>query len=198
VAALALTFDDGPDPLWTPRVLDALAACGARATFFPIASRAARHPALMARILAGGHAVGLHCDEHVRHSERDEAWLRRDTAVALERLAVLGVHPTLWRTPWGVLAPWTPRVAALHGLRIAPWSVDTHDWRGDGAEAMLERIRGGLDAGAIVLAHDGLGPGARREDCEQTVALIPLVAAVAAERGLRLTALGDVRTAAAA
>ena len=64
MAALALTFDDGPDPVWTPRVLDALAACGARATFFPIAPRAERHPALIARMLADGHAVGLHCDEH--------------------------------------------------------------------------------------------------------------------------------------
>ncbi len=198
MAALALTFDDGPDPRWTPRVLDALARCGARATFFPVAPRAERCPALIARILADGHAVGLHCDEHVRHTDRDEAWLRRDTAAALERLAALGVRPRLWRTPWGALAPWTLRVAAQHGLRIVPWSVDTHDWRGDDAEAMLERIRGGLDAGAVVLAHDGLGPGARRADCEQTVALIPRVAAVAAERGLRLTALEAARTAEAA
>jgi peptidoglycan/xylan/chitin deacetylase (PgdA/CDA1 family) len=199
VTALALTFDDGPDPVWTPRVLDALDACGARATFFPIAPRAARHPALVARILAAGHIVGLHCDEHVRHTERDEAWLRRDTAAALARLAALGVRPRLWRTPWGSAAPWTPRVAALHGLRLVPWSADTHDWRGDDAPAMLERIRGGLVAGAIVLAHDGLGPGALRDGCEQTVALIPSIAALAAERGLRLTTLEvDERIGAAA
>ena len=62
MATLALTFDDGPDPVWTPHVLDALAATGARATFFPIAPSAGRHPALIARMLAEGHAIGLHCE----------------------------------------------------------------------------------------------------------------------------------------
>jgi peptidoglycan-N-acetylglucosamine deacetylase len=188
MSALALTFDDGPDEVGTARVLDALQDAGARATFFPIATRAARHPALIARMLAEGHAVGLHCDEHVRHTERDEAWLRRDTARGLDRLASLGVHAGLWRTPWGVRAPWTPRVAAEHGLRLVPWSADTHDWRGDDAGSMLEEIRPGVVEGAIVLAHDGLGPGALREDCAETVDLIPRIAELAAARGLRLTA----------
>lgn len=191
MSAVALTFDDGPDAIWTPRMLDVLAAVGARATFFPLAPRAVRHPALIARMLDEGHAVGLHCDEHVRHGTRDEAWLHRDTTTALARLASLGVRPELWRTPWGELAPWTPRVAARHGLRLMPWSVDTHDWRGDDASAMLERIRPGLVVGAIVLAHDGLGPGARRSGCAQTVELIPRIAALAAARGLRLEALGE-------
>jgi peptidoglycan/xylan/chitin deacetylase (PgdA/CDA1 family) len=186
---LALTFDDGPDPRWTPRVLDALVGAGARATFFPIAPRAERHPALIARMLGEGHAVGLHCDVHVRHTARDEAWLRRDVATALARLDGLGVRPTLWRTPWGALAPWTPRVAAAHGLRLMPWSADTHDWRGDRAAAMLERIRSGLVAGAVVLMHDGLGPGALRGDCAETVALIPRIAELAAARDLRLSVL---------
>lgn len=195
MSALALTFDDGPDQVWTARVLDALKAAGARATFFPIATRAARHPALIARMLAEGHAVGLHCDVHVRHTERDESWLRRDSSRALERLASLGVRARLWRTPWGVVAPWTPGVAAEHGLRLVPWSADTHDWRGDKAASMLERIRSGVVAGAVVLAHDGLGPGALRGDCAETVDVIPRIAELAAARGLRLTALeaDDVR-----
>jgi peptidoglycan/xylan/chitin deacetylase (PgdA/CDA1 family) len=190
VSALALTFDDGPDPVWTPRVLDALGEVGARATFFLIAPRAARRSELVARMLDEGHAVGLHCDVHVRHGARDEAWLHHDTATALERLAALGVQPTLWRAPWGELAPWTPRVAVEHGLRLVHWSTDTHDWRGDAAAEMLERIRSGLVPGAIVLAHDGLGPGALRRGCAQTVELIPRIAAHAKRRGLRLAALG--------
>jgi peptidoglycan/xylan/chitin deacetylase (PgdA/CDA1 family) len=193
VPALALTFDDGPDPVWTPRILDALAAARARATFFPIAPRAARQPELVARMLAEGHAVGLHCDEHMRHTERDEAWLRRDTANALARLASLGVRPTLWRTPWGVLAPWTQTIAAEHGLRLVPWTADTHDWRGDGALAMIERIRARLVPGAIVLAHDGIGPGAQRTDCAQTLASIPRIAALAGAQGMDLVALGGAR-----
>jgi peptidoglycan-N-acetylglucosamine deacetylase len=190
VASLGLTFDDGPDPWWTPRVLDALGGAGARATFFPIAPRAEAHPELIARMLRESHIVGFHCDEHLRHSEHDAGWVMRDAARGLERLAAIGVRPTLWRTPWGDVAPWSRLVAAHVGLHIVGWTADTHDWRDNCAADMLEHIGPGLVSGAVVLAHDGLGPGALRSDCAQTVGLIRRVARVARERGLALTALG--------
>ncbi|MFZ0089906.1 MAG: polysaccharide deacetylase family protein [Solirubrobacteraceae bacterium] len=186
---VALTFDDGPDPGWTARLLDVLGRAGARATFFPIASRAAAAPRLVDRMLAEGHAVGLHCDRHVRHCTRDATWLRADTRRALERLARVGVVPRLWRTPWGDTAPWTAAVAAEHGLRLVGWTVDSHDWRGDRADAMFAAIRPGLVPGAVVLAHDGIGPGARRPDARETIDLVALVARHAADHELALTAL---------
>ncbi len=189
VSGLALTFDDGPDPGLTGRLLDRLASLGAHATFFPLANRAAAAPRLIERMLADGHAVGLHCLEHVRHSERDAAWLAQDTHAALALLASVGVKPTLWRTPWGDTAPWTTDIAAAHDLHLVGWSVDTHDWRGDRAEAMLAATRPGLEPGAIVLAHDGIGPGARRESAEETLAYVELVAELARDRGLALEAL---------
>jgi len=191
VNAIALTFDDGPDPEWTPHLLDVLAEQipPARATFFPIAPRAAAHPRLMARIIKAGHAVGLHCDEHVRHSTRDPDWARADTRRALERLATVGVAPRLWRTPWGDEAPWTGAVAGDYGLRIVGWTADTQDWRGDTAQTMFEAVRARLRPGAIVLAHDGIGPGARRADARETVGLVRLVARHASALGLRMTSL---------
>lgn len=189
MTGLALTFDDGPDPLWTARLLDQLAALGARATFFPIAPRAAAQPQLLARMLAEGHEVGLHCYEHVRHTERDAAWLRHDTDRALAVLAELGVSAVLWRPPWGVTAPWTEEVAREHGLSVIGWSVDTHDWRGDDAESMLNATRAGLEPGAVVLAHDGIGPGALRSSCEETLRYVEGVAALAAAAGIVLRTL---------
>jgi peptidoglycan-N-acetylglucosamine deacetylase len=186
---IALTFDDGPDPRWTPRLLDVLAGAGARATFFPIAPRAAAQPDLVERMIAEGHTVGLHCDAHERHSRWCAAWLRADTDRALRRLQTLGVAPTVWRTPWGDSAPWTPAVASERGLRLVGWSVDTHDWRGDDAHAMLSATARGLRPGAVVLAHDGIGPGARRADARQTIAYAELVTAYAADQGMTLTAL---------
>jgi peptidoglycan/xylan/chitin deacetylase (PgdA/CDA1 family) len=87
-------------------------------------------------------------------------------------LQSLGIEPRLWRPPWGVLAPWTEKVANSFGLRLAPWSADTRDWRGDKAPEMLRRVEPLLGPGAIVLMHDGLGPGALRTGCEETVALV--------------------------
>lgn len=189
VKQIALTFDDGPDQTCTPRLLDVLADAGARATFFPIAPRAAEHPRLIERMLSDGHGVGLHCDEHVRHSARDADWLRRDTRRALARLRKLGVAPGLWRTPWGDQAAWTERLAAEHGLRLIGWTADSHDWRGDCAPAMFAATRAQLVDRAIVLAHDGLGPGARREGAAETVAFARLVIDHARRGGLALRSL---------
>lgn len=190
-----LTFDDGPDPRWTPRVLDALAAAGARATFFVLAPLAARHPPLIARALDEGHEVELHGAAHLRHPEHDRATVERDTDVALALLAELGVRPTLWRLPWGRAAEWSAAVAAERGLTIVGWDADTHDWRGDPAPTMLAAVTPRLADGCIVLAHDGLGPGATRDGCAETVALIPLLTSAAATAGLRCAPLGANPTA---
>jgi peptidoglycan-N-acetylglucosamine deacetylase len=181
---VSLTFDDGPEPGWTAAVLDALAEAGARATFFVLAAKAAREPGLVARTLAEGHEVQLHGDRHLRHTEHDRATIERDTDSALRRLDLLGVRPTLWRLPWGRAASWTPAVARERDLRIVGWDADTHDWRGDTSAAMLAAVDRELRDGCIVLAHDGLGPGAARDGCGETVALVGALARRAAERGL--------------
>jgi peptidoglycan-N-acetylglucosamine deacetylase len=189
VPSVALTFDDGPDPVWTPRLLDRLGELDARATFFPIAARAAEHAPVVQRMRAEGHAIGLHCDQHVRHSERDARWLRDDTDSALGRLAALGIRPALWRTPWGDTAPWSSEIAGERDLRLIGWTTDTHDWRGDSAADMFESTRHALTGGAIVLAHDGLGPGARRDTVKATLDYVGLAAGHARRRGLSLEAL---------
>jgi peptidoglycan/xylan/chitin deacetylase (PgdA/CDA1 family) len=90
-------------------------------------------------------------------------------------LATLGdLRPTRWRLPWGALAPYSRALADDYGLRLVGWTADTHDWRGDTAELMLDAVA--LEPGAIVLMHDGVGAGARRRDCAQTARLVgPLV-----------------------
>ncbi|HEY4095695.1 MAG TPA: polysaccharide deacetylase family protein [Baekduia sp.] len=187
--ALALTFDDGPDPEWTPAVLDALAAVGARATFFVLGERVAAWPGLVRRIVAEGHAVGVHGFGHVRHTEQDGAAGVGDLDLALAELASLDITPTLWRTPWGVEASWTRPAAESHSLRLVGWTADTHDWRGDTADTMLTAIEPSVGDGAIVLAHDGLGPGAQRTGCAETVALIAPLVELGRARGLAAEAL---------
>ena len=173
---ISLTFDDGPDQIWTPRVLEALIAAEARATFFVVAPLARRHPRLISKMLERGHAVEFHCVEHIRHTDLNHSEIGRDTQSGLADLEFLGVKPHLWRTPWGITSPDTFEVARKFGLKITGWTEDTHDWRGDTASSMLESIGPSLRPGSVVLMHDGLGPGARRDGCEETVSLIqPLV-----------------------
>ncbi|MHB8659479.1 MAG: polysaccharide deacetylase family protein [Solirubrobacteraceae bacterium] len=189
MSVISLTFDDGPDPDWTPALLDLLAELRAKATFFPIASRAAAAPGLIERMLTEEHAVGVHCAEHVRHPERDAEWLRRDTGAAIAQLRELGVEPVLWRTPWGDLAPFSEAVAADYGLQLVGWTADTHDWRGDSASDMFAAIGPSLRHGSIVLAHDGIGPGARRTTAQETVELVRLIGHHADAGGHELRAL---------
>jgi peptidoglycan/xylan/chitin deacetylase (PgdA/CDA1 family) len=187
---LSLTFDDGPDRRWTARVLAALERCRARATFFMVGERVQATPEVAAAVIASGCEVQLHCHRHIRHTELSETAIEEDTLAALEALASIGVHPSQWRTPWGIRTAATERVARRHRLTLLDWTIDTHDWRGDPAAAMLDRARAQLADGGVVLMHDALGPGALREGCENTVDLLPSLIAAARARGIHVGPLG--------
>ena len=94
-----------------------------------------------------------------------------------------------WRTPWGLVTPATEEVARANRLDLAGWTADTEDWRGEAAEEMLGRVEPALEPGAIVLMHDGVGPGAIRGGCAETVALVAPLVALARVRGLDPTPL---------
>jgi peptidoglycan-N-acetylglucosamine deacetylase len=194
--ALHLTFDDGPSPAWTPVVLAALERVGARATFFVLGEAVLEHPEVVRTVAAAGHRVELHAHRHVRHDRLSVGEIAEDTAEALEALATAGISPAWWRTPWGRVTDDTRAVAADHGLTVLGWDADTHDWRGDDAGAMVAAVERDAGDGGVVLAHDGLGPGALRDGCEETVRFVTLVAAWARSRGLALEALPEpaVRT----
>jgi peptidoglycan/xylan/chitin deacetylase (PgdA/CDA1 family) len=187
---IALTFDDGPDPVWTPLVLDALAKARARATFFVVAPLARRHPSLLARMREEGHDATIHCTEHIRHDAMTPDEIEADLESGLPAL----VGPVrLWRTPWGVVTPATEGVARKHGLTLVGWTADTQDWRGGGPAEMLDRVEADLVSGAIVLMHDGVGPGARRNGCAETAALVGPLVSLARLRGLEPVPLDDLR-----
>jgi peptidoglycan-N-acetylglucosamine deacetylase len=196
---LLLTFDDGPDERWTPRVLEELERLEALACFFMIAEQLCSAPWIARAVAGAGHEIALHCDRHIRHTEMTEREIEADTVAALAAFAEVGLFPVRWRTPWGICTPATVRVAARHGLELVHWSIDTHDWRGDYPEVMLKAVEEGLQDGAIVLMHDGLGPGAIRDGCANTIALLEPLCSLAAKRGLSAatSALRDASPAAA-
>jgi peptidoglycan/xylan/chitin deacetylase (PgdA/CDA1 family) len=156
-----------------------------------MADRGRAHAELIERMLTEGHEVELHCVRHVRHSELDEPTLHEDTARGLLTLRALGATVGRWRPPWGVLTEATRRVARAHRLELVRWSIDTHDWRGDPATHMHARAAAGLGAGSVVLMHDGVGPGARRAGCRETVELLPRLMQTLQARGLRAVPVSE-------
>lgn len=192
-AVLALTFDDGPDPRWTPAVLERLAEADATATFFVLGERVRENPELIDAIRAGGHTIGLHGDAHLDHARSEPAAIVDDTDRALATLVELGVDPALWRLPWGRGTATSAEIALDRGLRIVGWDADTHDWRGDGWDDQPEAVRAVAAGGGVVLLHDAVGPGATRESCANTVALTGEFLALAREHGVAVRALHDSR-----
>ncbi|MDQ8043584.1 MAG: polysaccharide deacetylase family protein [Solirubrobacteraceae bacterium] len=190
---LALTFDDGPDPVWTPRVLERLAAADVHATFFVLGERVQREPAQLEAILAAGHSVGLHGDRHLDHSTADDDVLRRDTDVALSVLARHGVTPSTWRLPWGRRGPITDALAEQHRLHVVPWDLDTHDWRGDGWADQPADTAHRVARGGIVLLHDAVGPGATRAGCVNTLELVDAIISTARDAGVRIGPVDEPR-----
>jgi peptidoglycan/xylan/chitin deacetylase (PgdA/CDA1 family) len=178
---ICLTFDDGPNPVWTLRILRALWRRGAHATFFVQARRAVEHRDLVAAIVEAGHEVGFHCLDHIRHSQRTIEGVESDLTVGLEMLGRIGIEPRAWRAPWGIETDATRLLAVERGLRLWGWNVDTHDWRGDGVRQIFGALeaQGGLRAGDVILMHDAIGLGARRDGCGETVALTELLLATA-------------------
>lgn len=190
---VALTYDDGPDPRWTEELLSVLREHGARATFFVITPRAVASPELIEAMRADGHEVAFHCYRHVRHAEQSEGELTSDVVTGLRQLRGLGAEPRAWRAPWGQETEVTRRLAGRHGLRLWGWNLDSHDWRGDSAAQMYGAVQaqGGLCDGDVVLMHDGLGPGARRGGCAETLDLTRLLIADAEREGLDLAPVSE-------
>lgn len=149
---VALTFDDGPDPTSTPRVLDVLERHGARATFFMVGRAAMRERALVERIAASGHAIGHHTLDHVSVPGLDA---RDRVEQVLGGFAAIGPPCTRWfRPPFGHLDPATWWTARRHGHDVVAWSGHVFDWEPHDADTLATRLRARLAPGAIVLLHD--------------------------------------------
>ena len=198
---IVLTFDDGPDPVGTPAVLDALAAHGATATFFVLLTRVRRHPGLVERARREGHEIALHGVDHQPLPRFSYADARTRTAAAARELEALTGTTVRWfRPPYGAQTPRSWLAVRRAGLVPVLWGPTTWDWRDLAQDDRVAKAQEGARAGAVVLAHDAFagatdgavddGHGLRAPDVDR-FDLVDRVLQTYAASGLRGRSLGD-------
>ncbi|MEV0456431.1 polysaccharide deacetylase family protein [Catellatospora methionotrophica] len=167
-AAVALTFDDGPDPINTPKILDALKQCGVKATFCVVGFRARDHADLITRIAAEGHTLCNHSWQHLFDlAKRDDAYIRKDLENTNKMIlrAAPGARVAYFRAPGGNFTAKLVKIAAELGMKSIYWHVDPRDWEsakfGKGT-AMVNHVIAAVERdvrpGSIVLSHDNGKP----------------------------------------
>jgi peptidoglycan/xylan/chitin deacetylase (PgdA/CDA1 family) len=182
---VAVTFDDGPDPEVTPRVLDLLDQYGAKASFFCIGERVAAWPDIAREIAQRGHSVENHS---LRHSTRF-GWywisaLRKELATAQAVIAdAIGRAPLFFRAPFGTRNPLLDPALAHCGLRLVSWTRRGFDTVDQDAARVSRRLLKNLAGGDVLLLHDGITARARRGEAT-TLAVLPVLLRELSTRGL--------------
>jgi len=151
---MALTFDDGPDPRCTPRLLDILAKYDAHATFFVVGKEIPGREALLQRMIAEGHTVGNHTYTHPSNPPADRARTelsRTDTLIT----KATGHAPTCFRPPYGRIDTALTAQAKRHGYGVFLWTIDPGDTRGNGTRSLVRQVLHAPENGDIVILHDG-------------------------------------------
>ena len=191
-SAVYLTFDDGPDEDWTPRILDVLAAAQARATFFAIGRQAERCGALLRRVQDAGHGIGNHGYEHRHPWTGSAVQARAEVRLGTEAIPhAIGTLPRAYRPAIGRHRRAMFEEAGRCGQRVVLWSLSAMDWgvfaRKDRVACRLARAR----AGDIVLLHDGRN---RHNHPETVVDVLPSLLISLSRRGLVAASLTDARS----
>jgi len=184
---IALTFDDGPNPPYTGRILDVLESYRVPATFFCVGLNAGARGEDLQRMAEQGHRIGNHTWSHPYLPDLSPTELADQltrTGDAIE--AAAGVAPTHFRPPYGSRTPAVLRSLTGLGARLALWDVDTEDWAMPGPEAIAETVLGQTKPGSVILMHDGGG------DRSQTVAALPAILDGLLERGLEFVRFDEL------
>jgi peptidoglycan/xylan/chitin deacetylase (PgdA/CDA1 family) len=182
---LALTFDDGPHPVHTPRLLDLLRAQNARATFFLVGQAAEQHPRIVQRIVEEGHELGNHSFRHVKFAAMPAAQQWSEIMQTNQLLHRHDGRSVRWfRPPQGTLTPRMLLRLMLGKQPIAMWSYDSLDYQRRGVDAIVQRFQARpVNDGDVVLLHDDDG---------ETIAALELLLVLWRGQGYRFVALSEI------
>jgi peptidoglycan/xylan/chitin deacetylase (PgdA/CDA1 family) len=154
---VALTFDDGPDLVWTPPLLDLLARHGVKASFFLIGGKASERPEIVRRMIAEGHTLGTHTFSHANLRQLPARRVREEIRSGEAAVAAITGHRPRWfRPPYGAFSPASLWETTGGGVTTVLWSANPTDYREETAAGILAKL-GPLNAGDVVLLHDKSG-----------------------------------------
>lgn len=186
---VALTFDDGPNPVATPRILDVLQSEGVTATFFLLGRHVERWPSIARDVASAGHVVGNHGWHHRKLHLRRRAFVRLDLALGTQAIAdATGVTPRHFRAPHGFRSPWVSLEARALRQRCVGWTLGVWDSDRPGAEVIARRTLDGVEPGTILLLHDGDGYDPDGDRTQTAAALRPIIRELK-DRGFRFVPL---------
>ncbi|HET6874935.1 MAG TPA: polysaccharide deacetylase family protein [Acidimicrobiales bacterium] len=190
---VALTFDDGPDPVFTPQVLAVLAQHGVRATFFLVGERASRHPDLVRQIVAGNHAIGAHSSAHLNLTALSTLGALRQIRDGHRSVAAASGQPVrLFRPPQGELNLRSALACRMARCRIYLWSRGGSDWRPGIDAASVAAEFAEVQGGDVLLMHDAIADhdaDPSQSDRSATVAALADVISTVKAKGLAFVAL---------
>ncbi len=187
----ALTFDDGPSPRWTPRVLDVLARHGARATFFLLAGGIRRSPGVVRRLQEEGHEPALHGSHHLPLLMLPPWEIRAEIDRCVNALAAVDDRRArFYRPPFGFMLPSQARFVRALGYEPVLGDVFPEDTHLPGADRIVARVMRRLEAGSVLILHDGSPRG--DADRSQTVAALDAILARTHADGLRAVTVGEL------
>lgn len=185
---VALTFDDGPDDVFTPAILDVLDELDVPATFFVNGTQIIRYPQVLFRMIQEGHAVASHGYAHVRFPNLTVEEIRQSLEQNRALLELAGSeYGHLFRPPYGALDPQSTETIIAEGYHIVLWNIDPNDWRQLPADEIADYVLRYIEPGSIVLLHSAGTP-----DLSGTVEAVPIIVEALREQGYEFVTVPEM------
>ncbi len=190
--AVALTFDDGPSPLYTPKILTLLHQYQAHATFFVLGCHVEKYPDMIRAMLQEGHEVGNHSFSHLRLTTCDQPGRERELEKTALDLELLGCPQKnmLFRPPYSAVDDRLKSYLAHTNRRLVLWNIDSGDWQGLDMEAIIANVLNRVKNGAIIIFHDS--DENSRKDRRATVAALKVILPTLQAAGYRMVTISEL------
>ncbi|GMX63760.1 hypothetical protein Elgi_32400 [Paenibacillus elgii] len=188
---VALTFDDGPDGKYTPKILDILKQHNVKATFFVVGSQVSKYPDFLKRIHEEGHAIGNHTWDHANLTKLTDAKIKQELKETDDWVEqTVGIYPSMVRAPYGAISASVKETVEKTGRPLIGWNVDPRDWAGTAPKDIIANIQTHTKPGSVILLHCF---GGKKGNLDNTVKALPDIIAYLQKEGYQMVTIPDLK-----